>query len=53
MLTTDAVLAELLADLESWKVNLPESLEYRGPETPRNAGLCHALPPRHRADGSP
>lgn len=43
MLTTDAMLAELLADLESWKVSLPESLEYRGPETPRNAGLLHLL----------
>ncbi|KIM79752.1 hypothetical protein PILCRDRAFT_823319 [Piloderma croceum F 1598] len=41
--TTDAMLHGLLSDLETWKTNLPESLKYRGPETPRNAGLLHLL----------
>jgi hypothetical protein len=34
------MLQQLLADMEAWKKNLPESLQYRGPETPRNAGTC-------------
>lgn len=38
MFTTDEMLYSLLADLENWKVNLPETLKYRGPDTPQNAG---------------
>ncbi|KAI6036519.1 fungal-specific transcription factor domain-containing protein [Pisolithus microcarpus] len=41
--TNDEMLYELLADLNSWKANLPESLKYQGPETPSNAGLLHLL----------
>ncbi|KAH8106811.1 fungal-specific transcription factor domain-containing protein [Cristinia sonorae] len=37
--TTDEELQELLSDLESWKQNLPEDLQFRGPDTPRTAGL--------------
>ncbi|KAG6335854.1 hypothetical protein ID866_3244 [Astraeus odoratus] len=37
-LTTDEMLYALQGDLEAWKDNLPESLKYRGPDTPRNAG---------------
>lgn len=33
----------LLSDLETWKTNLPDSLKYRGPETPRNAGESYIL----------
>ena len=36
--TTDAMLHSLLTDLEGWKANLPESLQFRGPDTHRNAG---------------
>lgn len=43
MFTTDEMLYELLADLESWKANLPESLKYRGVDTAWNAGLLHLL----------
>ncbi|KAF8559642.1 hypothetical protein OG21DRAFT_1549617 [Imleria badia] len=43
MFTTDEMLYSLLADLENWKVNLPENLKYRGPDTPQNAGLLHLL----------
>lgn len=43
MCTRDEMLYKLLEDLESWKANLPESLQYRGPETPWNAGLLHLL----------
>jgi hypothetical protein len=43
MFTTDEILYSLLADLENWKVNLPENLKYRGPNTPQNAGLLHLL----------
>ncbi len=49
MNTTDEALATLLADIESWKKNLPPSLQFRGPDTPINAGsyhyvLCWAFP---------
>ncbi|KAL4077326.1 fungal-specific transcription factor domain-containing protein [Scleroderma yunnanense] len=43
MLTTDDMLSNLLADLQSWKDHLPESLQYKGPNTPQNAGLLHLL----------
>lgn len=32
------MLYKLLADIENWKANLPESLQFRGPDTPMNAG---------------
>jgi hypothetical protein len=38
MNTTDEALATLLADIESWKKNLHPSLQFRGPETPVDAG---------------
>jgi len=38
MNTTDAGLATLLADIENWKKNLPPSLQFRGPDTPTEAG---------------
>jgi hypothetical protein len=41
--TTDEMLYELLADLESWKDKLPEHLKYHGPDTHDNAGLLHLL----------
>jgi len=41
--TTDAMLHSLLTDLEGWKANLPESLQFRGPDTHRNAGILHLL----------
>ncbi|KAI6005881.1 fungal-specific transcription factor domain-containing protein [Pisolithus albus] len=41
--TNDEMLYDLLADLNSWKARLPESLKYQGPETPWNAGLLHLL----------
>ena len=37
-LTNDDELHQLLSDLEAWKSNLPEDLQFRGPETPMNAG---------------
>ncbi|PPQ91421.1 hypothetical protein CVT25_014309 [Psilocybe cyanescens] len=40
---TDDVLYELLADIQRWKEGLPESLQFRGAETPRPAGLLHLL----------
>ena len=39
MNTTDEALATLSADIENWKKNLPPSLQFRGPDTPINAGL--------------
>ena len=41
MNTTDEALAALSADIENWKKNLPPSLQFRGPDTPINAGLYH------------
>ncbi|KAI0707631.1 fungal-specific transcription factor domain-containing protein [Earliella scabrosa] len=38
-LTNDEELHSLLADIEAWKNNLPSDLQFRGPETPRSAGL--------------
>lgn len=43
MFTTDDMLYSLLSDLESWKKNLPENLQYRGSDTPQDAGLLHLL----------
>ncbi|EPQ58008.1 hypothetical protein GLOTRDRAFT_136812 [Gloeophyllum trabeum ATCC 11539] len=42
-LATDEILYALLADIEAWKKNLPESLQFRGPETPTNGGILHLL----------
>ncbi|GLB34697.1 putative fungal specific transcription factor [Lyophyllum shimeji] len=41
--TTDDMLYALLADMENWKAGLPDHLKFRGPETPRTAGLLHLL----------
>ncbi|KAF8912098.1 fungal-specific transcription factor domain-containing protein [Gymnopilus junonius] len=41
--TTDDVLYELLADMQRWKEGLTEHLQFRGPDTPRPAGLLHLL----------
>ncbi|KAI9057936.1 hypothetical protein FKP32DRAFT_1615097 [Trametes sanguinea] len=38
-MTNDEELHSLLADIEAWKENLPADLQFRGAETPRNAGL--------------
>jgi len=38
MNTTDEALAALLADIENWKKNLPPNLQFRGLDTPVNAG---------------
>ncbi|OBZ69223.1 Acetamidase regulatory protein [Grifola frondosa] len=38
-MTNDEALHKLLGDIEAWKNNLPDDLQFRGPETPRNAGL--------------
>lgn len=42
-LTNDAMLYALLTDIEDWKKNLPESLQFRGPDTSTNAGLLFLL----------
>ncbi|KAI0636701.1 fungal-specific transcription factor domain-containing protein [Trametes polyzona] len=42
-MTNDEELHSLLADIEAWKDNLPEDLQFRGPDTPRNAGLLFLL----------
>lgn len=41
MNTTDEALATLSADIENWKKNLHPSLQFRGPDTPINAGSYH------------
>jgi len=43
ILATDEVLETLLADIETWKNNLPADLQFQGSGTPRNAGLLHLL----------
>ena len=43
MNTTDEGLATLLADIENWKKNLPPSLQFRGPDTPIDAGSYHCV----------
>ena len=37
------MLTSLLEDIESWKRNLPEDLQFKNSETDRNAGLLHLL----------
>jgi hypothetical protein len=41
MNTTDEALATLLADIENWKKNLHPSLQFRGNETPVDAGSSY------------
>jgi hypothetical protein len=38
-MTTDEALQGILSDLEGWREALPEELQFRGPKTPRNAGM--------------
>ncbi|KAJ7632756.1 fungal-specific transcription factor domain-containing protein [Roridomyces roridus] len=40
---TDEILNKLLADMEAWKANLPESLRFHGTETSQSAGILHLL----------
>ncbi|KAF5336237.1 hypothetical protein D9758_014368 [Tetrapyrgos nigripes] len=40
---TDDMLNQIVADLETWRVNLPENLQFRGPETPKAGGLLYLL----------
>jgi hypothetical protein len=42
-LATDEALSALLADIEAWRTHLPASLQFRGPETPRQPGLLFLL----------
>lgn len=42
-LVTDDMLSQLLSDIQAWQDNLPDSLKFTGPDTPRNAGLLHLL----------
>ncbi|EIW60147.1 uncharacterized protein TRAVEDRAFT_27824 [Trametes versicolor FP-101664 SS1] len=42
-MTNDEELHSLLADIEAWKDNLPADLQFRGPESPRSAGLLFML----------
>ncbi|KAI0664661.1 fungal-specific transcription factor domain-containing protein [Cubamyces menziesii] len=42
-MTNDEELHSLLADIEAWKENLPPDLQFRGPDTPYNAGLLFLL----------
>jgi hypothetical protein len=49
--TNDKELNELLRDIQAWKENLPEDLKYRGPESPRSAGLSfHYLTAHYEAE---
>jgi hypothetical protein len=41
MNTNDEALATLLADIENWKRRLPPILQFRGSDTPTNAGSYH------------
>ncbi|KAJ3822072.1 fungal-specific transcription factor domain-containing protein [Lentinula raphanica] len=43
MVATDALLTQILADLEQWKENLPEQLRFIGPDSSRAAGLLYLL----------
>ena len=38
---TDEQLETLLADMDSWLVNLPEELQYKGPQSSHMAGTSH------------
>ncbi|THU82611.1 hypothetical protein K435DRAFT_823172 [Dendrothele bispora CBS 962.96] len=40
---TDDMLNQILTDLEAWRENLPENLQFKGPETSRTAGLLYLL----------
>ncbi|KII88298.1 hypothetical protein PLICRDRAFT_175901 [Plicaturopsis crispa FD-325 SS-3] len=40
-LTSDDILNALLADLDAWKNNLPDSLKFRGRDSSRSAGILH------------
>ncbi|KAJ7273270.1 fungal-specific transcription factor domain-containing protein [Mycena rebaudengoi] len=42
-LISDEILYKLLADIESWKANLPENLRFRGADSPQSAGILHLL----------
>ena len=48
--TNDEELRTLLRDLEAWRANLPDDLQFRGPDTPQNAGT---VPPFHGRSSSP
>jgi hypothetical protein len=37
--TTDVQLQGILDELENWKANLPDELQFRGPETPTSGGM--------------
>ena len=39
--TTDAELQDLLNDIDSWRINLPEPLQFHGASSSRDAGLLH------------
>ncbi|KAH9952103.1 fungal-specific transcription factor domain-containing protein [Amylocystis lapponica] len=41
--TNDEALHALLADLEAWRRNLPEELQFHGPETPQSAGMLFMM----------
>ncbi|PBK97084.1 hypothetical protein ARMGADRAFT_923912 [Armillaria gallica] len=41
--TTDEMLEKLLADIEAWKANLPESLRFRGEASSLTSGILHLL----------
>ncbi|TFY77651.1 hypothetical protein EWM64_g6362 [Hericium alpestre] len=41
--TNDEQLQALLTDIEDWRKNLPESLQFKGPDTPGNAGLLFLM----------
>ncbi|KAJ7097796.1 fungal-specific transcription factor domain-containing protein [Mycena belliarum] len=43
MFVNDETLYKLLADIESWKANLPEALKFRGVESSQSAGILHLL----------
>ncbi|KAK7467298.1 hypothetical protein VKT23_004355 [Stygiomarasmius scandens] len=40
---TDNILNQILTDLEAWRENLPDNLQFKGPETSRTAGLLYLL----------
>lgn len=40
------MLSHLLSDIQAWQDNLPDSLKFTGPDTPRNAGMYFLLDDR-------
>ena len=42
--TSDEALQAILEDLETWRQNLPEELQFRGPESGRHAGTSRRSP---------